>query len=183
MERPPYDPRAIANLMLEEAERAGRGISNLALQKLLYFAHALFLIEQKQPLVTGYFEAWKLGPVHPGAYRAFKAAGDKAISFRALRENVLTGERAPIPLPTAPEVCGHIHRIMASYGRLTPGRLVDIAHAKGAPWDIIVAKGTTGVAVGLRIPDEVIVGCFKYHKVSVGMNPSIGEPGENTPFT
>ncbi len=50
-----YDPRGIANLMLDESERVGQRMTNLALQKLLYFAHAIFLIEQKRPLVSGYY--------------------------------------------------------------------------------------------------------------------------------
>ena len=32
-----YDPRGIANLMLDESQRIGRPLTNLALQKLLYF--------------------------------------------------------------------------------------------------------------------------------------------------
>jgi Protein of unknown function (DUF4065) len=39
----------------------------LELQKLLYFAHAIFLIETGDPLVYGCFEAWQYGPVHPAA--------------------------------------------------------------------------------------------------------------------
>ena len=50
--------RAIANLILDEGDRIERPITNLALRKLLYFAHGLFLIERKRPLVSGYFEAW-----------------------------------------------------------------------------------------------------------------------------
>jgi len=63
-----YDPRCIANLMLDESARVGQSLTNLALQKLLYFAHAMFLIEQGRPLLSGYFEAWEYGPVHPAAY-------------------------------------------------------------------------------------------------------------------
>jgi uncharacterized phage-associated protein len=70
-----YDPRCIANLMLDESERVGQPLTNLALQKLLYFAHAIFSIEQGRPLVSGYFEPWEYGPVHPAAYRSFKSAG------------------------------------------------------------------------------------------------------------
>jgi len=61
----PYDPRAIANLMLDEADRRGWKITNLALQKLLYFAHGIHLTKTKEPLVSGYFEAWQYGPVQP----------------------------------------------------------------------------------------------------------------------
>jgi uncharacterized phage-associated protein len=80
-----YDSREIANGMLDEGDRLLQPVTHLALQKLLYFAHALFLIERKRPLVSGYFEAWKNGPVHPAAYEAFKTAGRAPIGFRATR--------------------------------------------------------------------------------------------------
>ncbi|MGY3514180.1 type VI toxin-antitoxin system SocA family antitoxin [Bradyrhizobium lupini] len=177
-----YDPRCIANLMLDESARIGQPLTNLALQKLLYFAHAMFLIEQGRPLVSGYFEAWEFGPVHPTAYQSFKSAGAAPISFRATKLNVVRGTREPITSPTDPEIVRHISRIVQSYGRMTPGRLVDISHAKGAPWHFVVDKGRTSLAFGMRIPDEVIRDRFKHHKVSVGSQPSAGEPSEDAPF-
>jgi uncharacterized phage-associated protein len=176
------DPRSIANLMLDEADRSGYRLTNLALQKLLYFAHAKFLIEQKRPLVSGYFEAWEYGPVHPTAYQAFKTAGAEAITFRASRIDVASGARIPLPSPEDLSVRQHIACIMQSYGRMTPGRLVDISHAKGAPWDFIANKGRTSLAFGLRISDDVIIERFKHHKVSVGHSPTNGEPSEDTPL-
>jgi uncharacterized phage-associated protein len=176
------DPRSIANLMLDEADRTGYRLTNLALQKLLYFAHAIFLIERKRPLMLGYFEAWEYGPVHPTVYQAFKSAGAAPISFRASRVDVASGVPVALALPENLPVRQHIARIMQSYGRMTPGRLVDIAHAKGAPWDFIANKGRTSMAFGLRIPDDVIVERFKHHKVSVGHLPIIGEPSEDTPL-
>jgi uncharacterized phage-associated protein len=177
------DPRSIANLMLDEGNRIGHRITNLALQKLLYFAHGIFLMEQKRPLVLGHFEAWQFGPVHPTAYQAFKAAGEQPITFRALRTDIVTGQRAEISSPDDPIVHRHVERIMQSYGRMTPGRLVDISHAKGAPWHFIVDKARTSLAFGLRISDDVILERFKHHKVSIGHFPVIGEPSEDTPFT
>jgi uncharacterized phage-associated protein len=178
-----YDPRCIANLMLDESERIGQPLTNLALQKLLYFAHAIFLIERGGPLVSGYFEAWEYGPVNPAAYQAFKRAGAEPIGFRAVRLNVVKGTHEAIAPPREPEIVRHISRIVQSYGRMTPGRLVDISHAKGAPWHFVVDKGRTSLAFGMRIPDEVIRERFKHHKVSVGSQPSAGEPSEDTPFT
>jgi hypothetical protein len=46
-----------------------------------------------------------------------------------------------------------------------------------------VDKGTTGVAFGLRISDDVILSRFKHHKISVGETPTVGEPNEDAPFT
>jgi uncharacterized phage-associated protein len=175
----PVDPRAVCNLMLDEA---GGPITNLALQKLLYFAHGLYRIETGSPLITGYFEAWQFGPVHPTAYNAFKRAGNKPISFRAERQNPLTGETLPIPEPTDPTIKERIRRVMALYAGMTPGQLVEISHAVGAPWQFIVAKARSGMAFGMRIPDDVIVARFRYHKVSIGSPTLNGEPIEDAPF-
>lgn len=181
MRLPPPDPRSVCNLMLDEA--AGRTpITNLALQKLLYFAHGIFLVEMKRPLVFGYFEAWKMGPVHPTAYMAFKAAGRRPIDFRAVKQDPLSGATLPIANPADVDVVDCVRRVISTYGRQTPGRLVDVSHAPGAPWDFIVQKARTTIAFGLRIPDNVIAELFKYHKMSVGVEPRIGEPSEDTPF-
>src|SRR3954465_5914060 len=99
MNEAPFDARSVANLMLNEADRVGISITNLALQKLLYFAHGIFLIENKRPLVSGYFEAWQYGPVHPAVYKAFQSAGSNPIPFRASSQDVLTGESRPIQDP------------------------------------------------------------------------------------
>jgi uncharacterized phage-associated protein len=169
--------------MLDEADRVGVSVTNLALQKLLYFAHGIFLNETKQPLVSGYFEAWQYGPVHPAAYKAFRSAGSEAIHFRAQGQDLLTGKSKPIPEPDNLAIRRLIQLVLNSYGKLSPGRLVDISHAKNSPWDFIVDKGRTSVAFGLRIPDTVILDRFKHHKVSIGAVPVAGEPSEDTPFT
>jgi len=177
----PIDPRSICNLMLDEAE--GRSpLTNLALQKLLYFAHGLFLVETKIPLVSGYFEAWQYGPVHPAAYKAFKSAADRPIDFRASRINPLTGEKSPIPKPLSRKAQEYVRRVMATFGQMTPGRLVEVSHARGAPWWAVVDEARTAMAFGLRIPDDIILARFKHHKVSVGEFPAKGEPGEDIPF-
>lgn len=182
MKGAPFDPRSIANLMLDEADRVGLSITNLALQKLLYFAHGFFLNETKGPLVAGYFEAWQFGPVHPVAYKAFRSSGSEPIRTRASGIDVLTGLSKPLPLPIDPSVTRLIQQVLNSYGRLSAGRLVDISHAKNSPWHFIVDKARTSATFGLRIPDEVIIERFKHHKVSVGATPVAGEPSEDTPF-
>ena len=176
-----FDPRAICNLILDEADRVGRPVTNLALQKLLYFAHGLYLIETRKPLVTGFFEAWRYGPVHPTAYHAFKSEGAKPIRMRAQLKEPLA-ERRPVPPCSDEAVVGRVRRIVRTYGSMTPGRLVEVSHAKNAPWAHIVDKAGTKTILGLRIPDDVIFSLFKYHKVSVGSEPRYGEPREEAPL-
>jgi uncharacterized phage-associated protein len=178
-----YDPRAVANLMLDEANERGIKITNLALQKLLYFAHGIYLTQTKRPLVSGYFEAWQFGPVHPAVYRAFKGAGSDAIAVRAVAKDPLTGKERDLPLPADKDVKELVAEVVWRYGKLSPGRLVDLSHAKGSPWDVVVDKARTDVAFGMRIPDTVILERFRHHKVSVDATPRFGEPpSDDTPF-
>jgi len=182
MSKPPYDPRAVANLLLDLAHEDGLAVSNLALQKLLYFAHAHFLIRTGHPLIQGGFEAWTYGPVHPAVYQAFKSEGDRPVTIRAQGHNVMTGEARPLAVPAAPEVRGHIRDVLRAYGHLPPGRLVDISHAPKGPWATVVSQAKASVALGMRIPDSVTLERFKYHKVTVGPESRVGNPHEDTPL-
>lgn len=177
-----YDPRGVANLMLDEADRVSVKLTNLALQKLLYFAHGIHLVQTKEPLVSGYFEAWQYGPVHPSAYKSFKAAGSSAITFRATGQDPLTGAAREVATPSDPRLTSLMQQVIGSYGRMSPGRLVDLSHAKGSPWSHVVDKARTEVAFGLRISDSVILERFRHHKVSIGLEPLSGEPSDDSPF-
>lgn len=184
MPNPPYDPRAVANLLLDLADREEDGlpITHIALQKLLYFAHGHFLIRTGKPLVGGPFEAWRYGPVQPAVYQAFKAEGDRPITSRASARNVMTGETSPLALPDDRMVRSQLRDILRSYGHLSPARLVDISHAPRGPWATVVNKATTSIALGLRIPDSVTLECFKYQKVSVGPASRVGDLSEDKPL-
>jgi uncharacterized phage-associated protein len=51
-ENPPFDPRIVANYLLDFAWRYDLEVTHLALQKTVYFLHARFLREFGAPLVT-----------------------------------------------------------------------------------------------------------------------------------
>jgi uncharacterized phage-associated protein len=180
---PPYDARAVANLLLDIAQNEfGRPITNLALQKLLYFAHGHHLIRTGQPLVNGSFEAWTYGPVHPAIYREFKNSGAGAITDRAVARDVMSGAQKHLPDITDGAVHEHLRQVLRAYGHLSPGRLVDISHADRGPWWTTVNKAKTSIAIGLRISDSVTVECFKFQKVTVGPETRVGEPDDDTPL-
>jgi uncharacterized phage-associated protein len=178
----PYDPRAICNLVLDEAAELGQEISHVALQKLLYFAHSLYLIENKAPLVSGYFEAWQYGPVHPGAYPAFKPAGNRPIWFRAHKTNPLNGAESEIPRPSSVGALRVVRRVLLTYGDMSPSQLIELSHAKEAPWDFVVREAQNKMAFGMRIGDNVILDRFKHHKISLGTDLNAGELLEDSPF-
>ncbi|MGN0339506.1 MAG: Panacea domain-containing protein [Lachnospira sp.] len=57
------------------------GISNLKLQKILYFIQAYFLISTSEPCFVEPIEAWDLGPVVPVAYHEYKQYGSGDIPY------------------------------------------------------------------------------------------------------
>ena len=178
----PYDPRSVANLLLDEADRLSITVTNLSLQKLLYFAHGLSLIEDGKPLVSGYFEAWRHGPVHPLVYRAFKDGGRMPIGFRASGIEVLTGQSRELPAIDNPQAIRFILKVLIAYGRLSPGSMVDVTHAKNGPWDFIVGKSKNSVVLAMRIPDDVISERFKNHLIPVNAKTPRDGPHEDIPF-
>lgn len=63
---------------------AGDTISNLKMQKLLYYAQGHFLATYGKPLFKDKIEAWKYGPVVKNVYDKFKHYGRNSIDFNEL---------------------------------------------------------------------------------------------------
>jgi uncharacterized phage-associated protein len=60
-------------------EEAGDSLSNLKLQKLVYYAQGFHLALHGAPLFSEKLEAWEHGPVVPPLYRSFKQHGAEPI--------------------------------------------------------------------------------------------------------
>lgn len=58
---------------------SGYEITNLALQKLLYYTNAIFLLTYETPLFEDDCEAWVHGPVYPSIYDKYKEFGHQQI--------------------------------------------------------------------------------------------------------
>ena len=150
------DPRAVVNLLLECGDELGLSFTNLALQKLLYFAHASFLVETKRPLISGVFEAWEHGPVCRVVYDALKGYGRSPVTAPISKRDVFTNEQSEIAIPQSRQVTAHVFGVAKTLGRLSPSQLRNLSHIPNGPWDIIWNKAETSVTFGNRIPDSLI---------------------------
>ena len=176
-----YDARAVANLLLERAGAKGIKITNLTLQKLVYFAHGWMLTRYGRPLVDGYFEAWQHGPVHPTLYGCFKSFGRQPITAPAERVNLRTGEMVAALPPQDVDVVESVERVLQHLGSLSSTRLVNISHARGAPWHETVNKRPTETRLGLRISDTLVCERFHRHMVMGYAESRIGDVVEEAP--
>ncbi|MEO0351559.1 MAG: type II toxin-antitoxin system antitoxin SocA domain-containing protein [Cyanobacteria bacterium P01_A01_bin.15] len=76
----------IANYFIWLANETGSFISNLKLQKLVYYAQAWHIALYDTPLFEEDFQAWVHGPVIPSLYQKYKSFGWQPILEETLPE-------------------------------------------------------------------------------------------------
>ena len=79
-----YNALTVAKYVIDYTHRTGKVISNLKLQKVLYFLQAEFLVSTGHACFMDRIEAWDFGPVVPAVYHQFSVFG--AASIPELRD-------------------------------------------------------------------------------------------------
>jgi len=114
----------VAEYFLALANEKGDQMTNLRLQKLIYYAQAWHLANFPKPLFEEDFEAWVHGPVIPKLYRKYKN-GYNPITASVSREKV-EARFTPRSLKLLEEVAD-------VYMPLTASQLEKMTHQE-APW-------------------------------------------------
>lgn len=70
-----YNAIDLARYIINYYENNDSGISNLKLQKVLYFLQAEWMVAFNKPLFKDKIEAWDFGPVIPNVYKEFRVYG------------------------------------------------------------------------------------------------------------
>lgn len=157
-----YDVRDIANFVLDSADRRNLSITNLSLQKLLYFIHGWFYSIYDEPLVRNKFEAWQYGPVQRVIYDQFKTFKNGPIrGVRATYIDPETGESVYKLPKVETNHASLIEQVIDKYAKFTAGQLVEESHAEDSPWEYVWHQAEEVVYPGMRIPDSLIVDHFK----------------------
>lgn len=74
-----YSVLDVCKYVIYYSNKKNYAISNLRLQKILYFIQAYFLRIKKKPCFKEPMEAWDFGPVVPEAYHHYKVFGASEI--------------------------------------------------------------------------------------------------------
>lgn len=140
----------IAIYIINYATRNGYRITNLYLQKILYYvqAYALCIDENHIPLFRENIIAWQFGPVVPSVYRYFSGFGSSPIDNNLIdiEVNEILDEH----------IQQWINEIIDVKIKKTPWDLVDETHEE-APWVIATNNGSTFNAI---IDNESIIDYF-----------------------
>jgi uncharacterized phage-associated protein len=135
-----YTASTVAKFVISFCNERDISISNLKLQKLLYFAWIEYCKNMQGELYLDDICAWQLGPVIPNVYFEFCAFGGKSINRKyavSLEEN---DKR-------------FLLEYLEEYSSIPASRLVDLSHTSGGAWDIVFNGGEGNRAT---IPFELI---------------------------
>ena len=163
-----YEARKICNFLLANFDAVEFDLTNLRINKLLFFIHADALQHQPQGIVRNHFEAWQFGPVVRPVFDTFKIYRDSPIRAPALYLDYASGKKLPVPFDDiAPADRDLILRVFENYSRFTTGQLVALSHERGGPWDIVYQSSLADPTQSPRIPNELIRKHFGGDKTAV----------------
>ncbi len=141
-----YDAQQIANYFLALCdEDEGEIISNLKLQKLLYYAQGFNLAITGERLFKENVEAWTHGPVVPPVYHSYKHCGTNALP----KPDNFDSESLD---KSARELIDEVFQV---YGQYSAWKLANMTHIE-PPWKNAIAQGQS-----TEISDESMREYFK----------------------
>jgi len=174
-----YDARGIANLILDRTDQAGRAISNMALNKLIYFSHAWFLVSFRRPLVLQHFEAWQHGPLIQDVYHSFKKFRDRPITSRAERLDRVSAKYIKCEVELDRSELALLSRIIEDYSPIPAAKLRGMTHVLGGPWERVWNyEGASNP--GMIIPDDLIAAYYGRRLLSIGDMDAYSESPQPT---
>ncbi len=123
----------VAKYIIRECEKEGEPITNLQLQKILYYIHYEFLTKHNRALFEDDFQAWKHGPVVMPVYHRY--------SFGVARPLHTDIDDDGSNYGLSEEEMYIIKRIMREKRTMDSWELVKTTHQKGKAWDIVYKGG------------------------------------------
>lgn len=126
----------VANYFVQIASQEDESdLTNLKLQKLLYFAQGKHLAQFGKPLFNEDVEAWDYGPVVQSVYHQFKQCG----AFPITAFDIATPAKLPQDKAT------FLNQIWDEYAKYSAGYLVDLTHEANSPWKKHYESGRNNV--------------------------------------
>ncbi|MCW2279545.1 Panacea domain-containing protein [Lactococcus lactis] len=130
----PQDAMAVANYVIGYAHEHGREITNLHLQKILYFLQAAFLVKYDSEIINGNFSKWNYGPVLKTVYYAYRDLGSFPIVDFAPNIDIIDGKwniKEPQKIDFSKlngEVINFLNETISNLLNKKPWSLVEITH-------------------------------------------------------
>lgn len=125
----------VANFFIRIANQSEDDqITNLKLNKLLYYAQGVTLARTGKPLFDNPIEAWTHGPVVPDIYHKYK-------EFR--RTPIISSDGDTDRSRFSDEELDALFDVMREFGQYTGSMLIALTHKPDTPWSKTIADRRT----------------------------------------
>ncbi|WP_425446664.1 Panacea domain-containing protein [Dethiothermospora halolimnae] len=135
-----YSALEIARYIINKCTVENSPISNLQLQKILYFLQKEYLVNRNSVLFSDEIQAWQFGPVVPEVYYQYCGFGSMAITMN-------------YEVEIGADDISIIDRIVNEKRCKNPWDLVSETHVDGKAWAIVYRDGIGNHSI---IPTELI---------------------------
>lgn len=149
-----YPASVIAYAFVEKGIEEGQFVTQMKLQKMVYFAHGYHLAKYGEPLITEKFEAWKFGPVVEDIYQTYKLYGSDPIMDTFFLPKPPRAFRYKPLSETAVDAIEYTWKVTKN---LSGAQLSQWSHLDGSPW----AKTYDPANPSVAIPEESIRDYFQ----------------------
>lgn len=129
-----HSVRGIANWILDYADTLGFSVTNMALNKLVFFAFEKVLVENGALLTDAKIEAWDHGPVFREIYHSFKSYSDKPIKGRIEFYSIDTGKSEVAVADVGEPLAETLRETIRPLLPLSASRLRNLSHIEGGAW-------------------------------------------------
>lgn len=123
-----YSGLAIADYFIKKCLDANIPVTNMAILKMVYFAHGLAYPQLGGKLIKDPFYKWPWGPVEVHTYEEFKKYGSQPIKS-------VSGKTDIEQIKQCPELTAFLDSLVP-LAKVPPFVLSEKSHVKGGPWDV-----------------------------------------------
>ncbi|MBE9466397.1 Panacea domain-containing protein [Dyadobacter subterraneus] len=128
----------IAKEFVNKGIEEGDPVTQMKLQKMVFFAQGLHLALHQEILCNEPFYAWKFGPVVPSIYQLYKKWGSSPIVEKAATPESANTNNADLLTSSERETLDYTWEITKNLDGIT---LSNWSHAANSPWAQAYAKG------------------------------------------
>jgi uncharacterized phage-associated protein len=151
-----YDVRGLANWCLRRAREARKPLTNLSLNKLMYFLVERALVEKRILLTPAKIEAWDHGPVFREIYHSLKNLGDKPVTAPLQKYSPVDRKLVEAEQDLAKEDEDFLTSVLDDYLKFTASQLRQLSHISGGAWDL-VWNHKSRTNFGMEIPPPLVL--------------------------
>jgi uncharacterized phage-associated protein len=151
----PYSASVIAFSFVQKGIIEGKPVTQMKLQKMVFFAHGYHLAKYGTPLINEEFEAWKYGPVVQSIYRSYKLYGSDEIKTTDLITDFAPDFETIELAPSAIDAINYTWKVTKN---LSASQLSTWSHKDGSPWSRVYNPDEWSIQIGNNIIEDYFKG-------------------------